>query len=54
MIMKTVKLNKKELDKFIQVLGVYRVKILWCENKIKISNDLLNYLCSLKEDDKKF
>lgn len=45
-----VTLNKKELDKFIMVLGVYRVKMLWAESKIKLSNKLLDYLLSIKED----
>lgn len=39
-----VTLNKKELDKFIKVLGVYQVKMLWIKSKIKLSKELLDYL----------
>lgn len=44
-----ITLNKKELDKFIKVLGVYQVKMLWIKSKIKLSKELLDYLISIKE-----
>ena len=44
-----ITLNKKELDKFIKVLGVYQVKMLWIKSKIKLSRELLDYLISIKE-----
>lgn len=48
---KPVKLNKKELDKFIKVLGLYQVKMLYVNSKITLTSELLNYLTSLKEDE---
>ena len=42
-----VNLNRKELDKFIKVLGVDQVKMLWINSKIKLSKELLDYLISL-------
>lgn len=47
--MKQVQLSNKELIKFIKVLGTYKVKILWCESKIALTNDQLEYL--IKWDD---
>lgn len=43
--MKIPKLNMKELDKFIEVLGVQEVKYLYCYDKIKLTSDQLTYLC---------
>ena len=43
-----IKLNDKELDKFILVLGVKKVKYLFCYNKIWLSNKQLDYLLSIK------
>lgn len=53
--MKTPKLNNKELNKFIEVLGVQEVKYLYCYDKIKLTSEQLTYLCEFgkeKEDDK--
>lgn len=47
--MKSVELNNKELNKFIKVLGTYKVKMLWCNGKIKLSSKQLDYLISLGE-----
>lgn len=44
-----ITLNKRELDKFIKVLGVYQVKMLWIKSKIKLSKDQLDYLISIEE-----
>lgn len=41
---KPVKLNDKELMKFILVLGVKRVKYLYIENKIKLTQQQLDKL----------
>ena len=43
-----IKLTDKELDKFILVLGVKKVKYLFCYNKIWLSNKQLDYLLSIK------
>lgn len=48
---KPVELTTKELNKFIRVLGPYRVKMLFVEDKIKLTNDQLNYLMSIKNGD---
>jgi hypothetical protein len=50
-VKKPVRLNQKELDKFIKVLGLYQVKMLYAQNKISITPQVLNYLASLKEED---
>lgn len=42
--MKAISLTDKELSKFIQVLGAYKVKLLWCESKIILTSSQLDYL----------
>lgn len=49
---KPVKLTKTELTKFIQVLGTYQVKMLYCTNKINLDKDLLDYLINYKKEEK--
>ena len=44
-----VKLNDKELIKFVSVLGVYRVKILYAENKLNLTEKQINMLVQIKE-----
>ena len=44
-----VTLNKRELDKLIKILGVYQVKMLWINSKIKLSKELLDYLVSIEK-----
>ena len=41
---KPVKLSDRELNKFIIVLGVNRVKALYIESKIKLTSKQLDYL----------
>lgn len=51
------KLNQKELNKFIEVLGVKEVKYLYCDDKIKLTSQQLDYICNYgneKEDKKHF
>lgn len=44
-------LSDKELNKFIEVLGKYKVEMLWVESKIKLTIQQLNYLNDLRKDD---
>lgn len=46
-----IKLNDKELDKLIKILGLRRVKELWCESKIYLTKEQLDYLCNKKENE---
>lgn len=39
-----IKLTNKELIKFIKVLGSYKVKMLWVEDKIKLNSSQLDFL----------
>lgn len=41
---KPVELSDRELNKFIIVLGVKRVKALYIESKIKLTSKQLDYL----------
>lgn len=45
MITKIPTLTDKELRKFIEILGKYQVKMLWVENKIKLTSKQLDLLC---------
>lgn len=47
------KLTDKELNKFIKVLGAYRVKELFIQNKIQLTQGQLTYLCSIPNEERK-
>lgn len=46
-----IKITDKELDKLIKILGTCKVKMLWCEDKIKLSSKQLDYLIDKKENE---
>lgn len=45
-----IKVNDKELNKLIKLLGLYRVKELYFENKLALTSKQVDYICSLKEN----
>lgn len=50
--MKIPKLNNKELNKFIEVLGIQEVKYLYCYDKIKLTSEQLDYICEYGKENK--
>lgn len=44
-----IKVNDKELIKFVSVLGVYKVKMLYAENKLNLTDKQINMLLQITE-----
>lgn len=51
-IMRTPRLNFKELSKFIEVLGIEKVKYLYCYDKIHLTSKQLDYICNYGKENK--
>jgi len=44
-----IKVTDKELIKFVSVLGVYKVKMLYADNKLNLTDKQINMLLQITE-----